>query len=84
MSSKLGSIMATPLPFGLLGTKSCYLTTGKFLGNRVRSLVFGRPFVKRFALCYRTVVSPVVSVLSCLSCPVCLSVTLVYCGQTDG
>jgi len=40
----------------------------------------GRPFVKRFALCYRTVV--------CLSCPVlsCLSVclTLVYCGQTVG
>jgi len=33
--------------------------------------VFGRPFVKRFALCYRTVV--------CLSC---LSVTLVYYGQT--
>jgi len=29
--------------------------------------------VKRFALCYRTVV-----------CPVCLSVTLVYCGQTVG
>jgi len=25
--------------------------------------VFGRPFVKQFALCYRTVV--------CLSCPVC-------------
>jgi len=22
--------------------------------------------------------------LSCLSCPVCLSVTLVYCGQTVG
>jgi len=38
-------------------------------------LVFGRPFVKRFALCYRTVV------LSCLSG---LSVTLVYCGQTVG
>ena len=34
---------------------------------------FGRPFVKRFALCYRTVV--------CLSV---LSVTLVYCGQTVG
>ena len=32
--------------------------------------VSGRPFVKRFALCYRTVVCPV------------LSVTLVYCGQT--
>ena len=38
---------------------------------------FGRPFVKRFALCYRTVVC--LSVLS-----VCLSVTLVYCGQTVG
>ena len=37
----------------------------------VLDLVFGRPFVKRFALCYRTVV--------CLSV---LSVTLVYCGQT--
>jgi len=34
--------------------------------------VFGRPFVKLFALCYRTVVCPV------------LSVTLVYCGQTVG
>jgi len=28
--------------------------------------IFGRPFVKRFALCYRTVLCPV------LSCPVCL------------
>jgi len=37
---------------------------------------FGRPLVKRFALCYRTVVLSV--------CPVCLSVTLVYCGQTAG
>ena len=35
-------------------------------------LIFGRPFVKRFAICYRTVV------LSCLS------VMLVYCGQTVG
>jgi len=33
--------------------------------------VFGRPFVKRFALCYQTVV--------CLSV---LSVKLAYCGQT--
>jgi len=32
--------------------------------------VFGRPFVKRFTLCYGTVV-----------CPVCLSVTLVYCAK---
>ena len=31
--------------------------------------VFGRPFVKRFALCYQSV---------------CLSVTLIYCGQTVG
>jgi len=38
-------------------------------------MVFGRPFIKRFALCYRTVVMSV--------CPV-LSVTLVYCGQTVG
>ena len=29
-------------------------------------LLFGRPFVKRFALCYQTVVCSV-----CLSCPVC-------------
>jgi len=35
--------------------------------------VVGRPFVKRFALFYRTVVCPL--------CPV-LSVTMVYCGQT--
>jgi len=38
--------------------------------------VYGRPFVKRFALCYRTVFCHV-----CLSC---LSVTLVYCDQTVG
>jgi len=35
-------------------------------------ILFGRPFVKRFALCYRTVVCPI------------LSVTLVYYGQTVG
>ena len=35
-------------------------------------MLFGRPFVKRFAVCYRTVVLSV------------LSVTLVYCGQTAG
>ena len=33
-------------------------------------LIFGRPFVKRFTLCCRSVV--------------CLSVTLVHCGQTVG
>ena len=36
---------------------------------------------KLFALCYQTVVCPVCPVLSC---SVCLSVTLVYCGQTVG
>ena len=40
--------------------------------------LIGRPFIKRFALCYRSVVC-----LSCLSCLV-LSVTLVYCGQAVG
>jgi len=39
------------------------LPIGHFLDS-VR--VFGRPFVKRFALCHQTVVC-----LSCLSCPVC-------------
>ena len=35
--------------------------------------IFGQPFVKLFALCYQTIL-----------CPICLSVTLVYCGQTVG
>jgi len=35
-------------------------------GISTGSAVFGRPFVKRFALCYRTIVC-----LSCDSCPVC-------------
>jgi len=35
-------------------------------------LICRRPFVKRFALRYLS------------DCPVCLSVTLVYCGQTVG
>ena len=41
-----------------------------------RIILRAGPFVKRFALCYGTVVW-----LSCLSV---LSVTLVYCGQTVG
>ena len=41
----------------------------------------GRPFVKRFALCYRTVVCPV---LSCMSvCPVCDVRALWPNGWTD-
>jgi len=43
--------------------------------DSIRRTVFGRPFVKRLALCYRTV--------GCLACPV-LCVTLVYCDQTVG
>jgi len=44
-----------------------------------KMLIFGRPSVKRFALCYRAVVQSVRTyVLSCLS------VTLVHCGHTVG
>jgi len=44
------------------------------MGSKTKpTVLIWRPFVKWFALRYRTVVSPV--------CPV-LSVTLVYCGQT--
>jgi len=43
-------------------------------------MIFGRPFVKRFAPCYQTVVC--LSCLSVLSCPVCD--VGVYCGQTVG
>jgi len=47
------------------------------LENALGTKLFRRPFVKRFALCYGSVV--------CLSVPcVCLSVTLVYCVQTVG
>ena len=41
--------------------------TSRQLNIAVAATVFGRPFVKRLALCYQTVVGPV------LSCPVCLS-----------
>ena len=44
--------------------------------------VFGRPFIKRFAACYQTVVCPVRPV--CLSVGGIASVALVYCGQTVG
>jgi len=47
-----------------------------FLTHPLAVAVLERPFVKRFALCYRTVVLSV-----CLSV---LSVTLVHCGQTVG
>ena len=50
-----------------------YSTENNFV--KLGHVVFGRPFVKRFALCYRTVVCPVCSIPS---------VTLVYCGQTVG
>jgi len=50
--------------------------TSNLAQHKEVSRIFRRPFVKRFAICYRTIV------LSCLS--VCLSVTLVYCSQTVG
>ena len=43
--------------------------------NSMGQTVFGRPLVKRFVLCYRTVVC-----LSCLSCPVC---NVGVCGQNS-
>ena len=50
--------------------------------------IFGRPFVKRFTLCYQTILClSVLSLLSvCLSVclSICLSVTMVYCGQMVG
>ena len=46
---------------------------------RLQHNVFGRPFVKRFALCYRTVVCPVLSVFLSVLC-----MTWVYYGQTVG
>jgi len=50
------------------------------VASQIRLSIFGRPFVKQFALCYQTVnVCP-----ACPVCPVCLSVVLVYCGQTVG
>jgi len=47
-----------------------------FLLEIVDSFIFRQPFIKRFALCYQIVILSV-----CFSC---LSVTLVYCGQTAG
>jgi len=43
--------------------------------------IFGRLFVKRFALCYRTAVMSV-CLSVCLS--IYLSVTFVHCGQAVG
>jgi len=53
-----------------LGVIDKYLTFDSHVCAVCKKSLFGRPFVKRFALCYRTVV--------------CLSVTLVYCGHTVG
>jgi len=57
------------------------------LGNAVKVYhalrdIFGRPFVKRFALCSQTVVCPVCPVS--LSVLFILSVAFVHCGQTVG
>jgi len=47
-------------------------------------MYFGRPFVKRVALRYQTVVCLSVCLSVCPVLYVCLSVTLAYCGQTVG
>ena len=54
------------------------VTLYELVGLLATEVVLGRPFVKRFALSYRTVV---MSVMSCLSV---MYVTLVFCGQTVG
>jgi len=46
-------------------TRDTFMVSGR-LKSVVKHRIFGQPFVKRFALCYRTVVC-----LSCLSCPDC-------------
>jgi len=63
--------------FARLNESHCSMTSDlrsgtiiAFNSSTPSRIVFGRPFVKRFALCYPTAV--------------CLSVTLVYCGQTVG
>jgi len=62
-----------------MGTASDCMSNNKAISDCLIDIwvlinIFGRLFVKRFALCYQTVV-----------CPVCLSVvTLVCCGQTAG
>ena len=68
------------VPLHFVHTAGCYNANAKcyrvhactrFMPSYYCSCHFGRPFVKRFALCYRTVVC-----LSCLSLSVCLSVML--------
>jgi len=88
--------------FSGLSTSSAYKreVSTRLHSSKEYGTVFGRPFVKRFALCYRSVVCPVC--LSSLSvCPVCNVGVLwangwtgaellpqfsahVYCGQTAG
>jgi len=70
-TAERGTAAPSFLPMSIVAKWSPISATAEHL------LVFGRPFVKQFALYYRSVV--------CLS--VCLSVltlTLVYCGQTAG
>jgi len=82
VASSLYNILATlALHLWSLSMNPRILRPGRFWALSV----LGRPFVKRIALCYRSVVclSWLSGLSVCLSCPV-LSVTLVYCGQTVG
>ena len=56
-----------------------FLSVHDWVSCKIR-YIFGRPFVKRFTLCYRSVVCLSV----CLSCLSVLSVTFVHCDQTVG
>ena len=66
----------------LAGLEANFLTSailGRHQNFTYCTLLFGRPFVKRFALCYWSVVCPV-----CLSvCPVCIVRALWPSGWTD-
>jgi len=64
------------LRFIRVGFSVCAQITRNAVDEYYSHEVFGRPFVKRFAVCCWTVVLSVLSV--------CLSVTLVHCGETVG
>ena len=79
--------LALPLSMGDLGPHRFAvghnISYQRYKTDRQRSdsigrTVFGRPFVKRFTLCYQTVVLPR---LSCLSVS---DVRALHCGQTVG
>ena len=79
----------TSVPSGILIHPTVwphYAKTDRQRSDSIVQTIFGRPFVKRFTLCYRTVVKGTyaIGLLSCLSVLSCLSIMLLYCCQTVG